>query len=86
MIGSGILLFITLPLYLYERHRYLQKKRDILKTFEKKNEMVKNKKKKTEQQPDYPSFRSQKSGLTWSGGNVHGARAKRGSKKGFIKH
>ncbi|MGB5393659.1 MAG: hypothetical protein WBN16_05385 [Lutimonas sp.] len=34
---------------------------------------------------EYPSFRKQKSGLTWGGGNVHGANAKRGTKKGFLK-
>lgn len=34
---------------------------------------------------EYPSFQKQKSGLTWGGGNVHGANAKRGTKKGFLK-
>ena len=33
----------------------------------------------------YPSFRKQKSGLTWGGGNVHGANAKRGQRKSFLK-
>lgn len=35
---------------------------------------------------NYPSFRNQKRGLTWGGGNIHAANAKRGSKRGFLKH
>lgn len=31
------------------------------------------------------SFRERKSGLTWGGGNIHGALAKRGNKKSFLK-
>ena len=31
------------------------------------------------------SLRERKSGLTWGGGNIHGANAKRGTKKSFLK-
>lgn len=84
-IGSGILLLVTLPLYLYERKNYLKKKHNILKSFQKENKTVKTGD-KSKKSTDYPSFRKQKSGLTWGGGNIHGSRAKRGSKRGFLKH
>lgn len=86
MIGLGVLLLVTLPLYLTERNRYKKMKESILKSFQKENKKEKNKERKTEQRPDYPTFRKQKSGLTWGGGNVHGSGAKRGSKRGFLKH
>ncbi|WKK67426.1 hypothetical protein [Lutimonas zeaxanthinifaciens] len=85
IIGSGILVFVTLPLYIVEQKKYFKKKQSILKTFKKESQTVKAKDKK-KQSTDYPSFRKQKSGLTWGGGNIHGSVAKRGSKRGFLKH
>ncbi|MFD1316442.1 hypothetical protein [Namhaeicola litoreus] len=46
---------------------------------------VKTEESKAEQKIDYPKFSSQKTGLTWGGGNVHGANAKRGEKKRFLR-
>ncbi|MCA0931656.1 hypothetical protein LCM02_04270 [Lutimonas saemankumensis] len=86
IIGLGILLLVTLPLYLTERRRYDKKKQIIFKTFNKGGKIDKNNKKKPLQNSEYPSFRKQKSGLTWTGGSVHGSSAKRGSKRGFLKH
>ena len=86
IIGLGILLLVTLPLYLTERRRYDKKKQIIFKTFNKGGKIDKNNKKKPLQKSEYPSFRKQKSGLTWTGGSVHGSSAKRGSKRGFLKH
>ena len=85
-LGVGILLFITLPLYLLERHRYNDMKKRIISDF--KNAPAKTEKKNSEKSdtPEYPAFRQQKSGLTWGGGNIHAANAKRGSRRGFLKH
>lgn len=85
-IGTGILFLVTLPLYLTERNRYKKKKQAILKSFVKDNRKGEAKEHKIKQGTDYPSFRKQKSGLTWGGGNIHGSNAKRGSKRGFLKH
>lgn len=86
LIGSGILLLVTLPLYLAEQNRYKKRKESILKSFQNENQTRKSKEKKTKLHSDYPTFRKQKSGLTWGGGNIHGSNAKRGSKRGFLKH
>ena len=48
-----------------------------------KKESISTDKKKND--VEYPSFQKQKSGLTWGGGNIHGANAKRGERKGFLK-
>lgn len=83
-IGTGILLLVTLPLYLTDRIRYKKKKQTILKSFEKDNRKARPRAKSTKTGAEYPSFRKQKSGLTWGGGNIHGSSAKRGSKRGFL--
>ena len=83
-IGLGIFLFVTLPLYLVKRYRYRKKMQLIIKTQKKAN--VDQDKKKKKGVHDYPSFRKQKMGLTWGGGNIHAANAKRGSKRGFLNH
>ena len=83
--GTGLLFLLTLPLYISERRRYKKKKADILKKYQGRNEFKEVKKRKNKHTTDYPSFRKQKSGLTWGGGNIHGSTAKRGSKRGFLK-
>lgn len=84
-IGAGILLLFTLPLHLAEKKRYKKKKDSILNSFEKENKNHKRKGEKIKKSTEYPSFRKQKSGLSWGGGNIHGSTAKRGSKRGFLK-
>ena len=84
-IGTGIILLVTWPLYLIERFRYKRKKASILKKYQGKHLTKNPKDLKKKHNPDYPSFRQQKSGLSWGGGNIHGSNAKRGSKRGFLK-
>jgi hypothetical protein len=86
LIGSGILLLVTLPLFLIERLRYKKMKASILKKYQGKSRTKNTKESKIKHIPDYPSLRKQKTGLTWGGGNIHGSSAKRGSKRGFLKH
>ncbi len=86
LVGIGILVLVTLPLYFTEQARYKKKKASILKKYQGEHHIKNLKKSKNKQTPDYPSFRKQKSGLTWGGGNIHGSSAKRGSKRGFLKH
>ena len=85
-IGLGILLLVTLPLYLIERLRYKKKKASILKKYKGKSRTSNLEETEIKHNPDYPSFRKQKTGLTWGGGNIHGSSAKRGSKRGFLRH
>ena len=85
ILGAGILLLVTLPLYLLERRRYNNKKASILKKYQGEQDYKRKNDNKKKDNPDYPSFRKQKTGLTWGGGSVHGSRAKRGSKRGFLK-
>lgn len=86
LLGIGILVLVTLPLYFIERSKYKDKKAAILKKYQDGSRISAIKKTKNNHSPDYPSFRKQKSGLTWGGGNIHGSSAKRGSKRGFLKH
>ena len=84
IIGLGILLVITLPLFYLDRYRYTKQKKFINKPFQQEKGNIKGKEVKKTETHKYPSFRNQKSGLTWGGGNVHASDAKRGSKRGFL--
>ena len=86
LLGICILLLVSLPLYFTERSKYKKKKASILKKYQGEHTARALKKTKKKHNPDYPSFRKQKSGLTWGGGNIHGSTAKRGSKRGFLNH
>jgi hypothetical protein len=86
LIGLSIILLVTFPLVLIERLRYKKKKASILKKYQGKSQARNSKKSEIKHNPDYPSFRKQKRGLTWGGGNIHGSTAKRGSKRGFLRH
>jgi len=86
LLGIGILVMVTLPLYFIERSRYKKMKAAILKKYQGGPGIREVKKPKNKHASNYPSFRKQKSGLTWGGGNIHGSNAKRGSKKRFLNH
>ena len=85
-IGLGILLLVTLPLYIIQRIKYNNKKASILKKYQDNNNGKNVKDLNKKDSPQYPSFRKQKRGLSWGGGNIHGSTAKRDSKRGFLKH
>ncbi len=84
IIGLGILLVITLPLFYQDRNRYPKQKKLIIKSIQQEKENLEGKEVKKAEPHKYPSFRKHKSGLTWGGGNVHASGAKRGSKRGFL--
>ncbi len=83
IIGLGILLVITLPLFYLDRYQYTKQKKFIYKSSLHQKGNLKVKKTETHK---YPSFRKQKNGLTWGGGNIHASGAKRGSKRSFLNH
>jgi len=84
IIGLVIVLFFT------DKYLYNKKIKKIIKGFagHEKEENVSTEKKKTTSKGwgmnDSP-FRERKSGLTWGGGNIKGASAKRGTRKSFLK-
>ena len=88
-LGLILLIGVSLPLYLFERYKYRQKMNEIIRDHQMKNSKAKssksNSKPSREKIREYPSFRDQKQGLKWGGGNIHGATASRGSKRGFLK-
>ena len=91
-LGLGLLI-VALPLYLIMKKQYQKKVENILKDYggDKKRDSSSAAEKSTSKENDkkkdvdYPSFRSQKQGLKWGGGNIHGSTATRGSKRSFLK-
>ncbi len=86
IIGLGILLVITLPLFYLDRNRFNKQKKFNIKPFRQEKGGLKGKEVKKAEIHKYPSFRQQKSNLTWGGGNTHASGAKRGSKRNFLNH
>jgi len=88
-LGLFLLFGVSLPLYLFERYRYRQKMNEIIRDHQIRDSKAKSSKKKPgfseKKIREYPSFRNQKQGLKWGGGNIHGSTASRGSKRGFLK-
>ena len=88
-LGLFFLLGLALPLYLFNRYKYEQKVKKIIKEYQIKETQASKSHKEAESSKanthDYPSFRDQKQGLKWGGGNIHGASATRGAKRSFLK-
>ncbi len=85
-----IIIGLTIVLILVDRYFYNKKIKKIIKEFkgQKKEENISDEKKKLTTKGwgmnDSP-FRERKSGLTWGGGNIKGASAKRGTRRSFLK-
>lgn len=88
-LGLFLLLGVSLPLYLFEQYTYRQKMNKIIQDHQIKGSKAKSSKKKPGSSKknieEYPSFRNQKQGLKWGGGNIHGSAATRGSKRSFLR-
>ena len=85
-----ILLGVFLPLSLLDMYQYKRRIRRILKSHkEKPHPSVKleqgDKKTKGWGMNNSP-YRDRKSGLTWGGGNIKGANAKRETRRSFLKY
>ena len=85
-----IIIGLMIVLFFVDRYRYNQKIKKIIngyKGLEKEENVSIQKKKPTTKgwgMNDSP-FRERKSSLTWGGGNIKGASAKRGTQKSFLK-
>ena len=88
-LGLFFLLGLGLPLFLIDRRRYRQKVKKIIHKYAEKQPRPMGPDKKAGSSKsnvlEYPSFRDQKQGLKWGGGNIHGASATRGAKRSFMK-
>ena len=87
-LGVGLLLIVALPLFIIDYYdRSKKMKKDTNNQFPHKTVNAHHSSKQTKKKSieDYPTFSQRKRGLEWGGGNVHGAGAKRGSKRGFLK-
>jgi len=90
LISLTIIIGVLVLLFLFERYFYNKKINKIIKSFKdsKKKEGIKPKDKNPTTKGwgmnDSP-FRERKSGLSWGGGNIKGAGAKRGTRKTFLK-
>ena len=92
---TGLILigFIFLLLLIIENYRYNKKINSIINSYRKKAEDKVEKKDETTQKGktgrgwglNNSPYRERKSGLSWGGGNVHAANAKRGGRRSFLK-
>ncbi|MDN3643871.1 hypothetical protein QWY87_14225 [Lutimonas halocynthiae] len=88
-LGIGLLSIVALPLFIvdyFDRKKKLNKQKNYQshdKEFAHSDASKQTKKNSVE---SYPTFSQRKSGLKWGGGNIHGSTAKRGSKRGFLRH
>jgi hypothetical protein len=90
LITAFVIIGLMIVLFLIDRSLYHKKVKKIIKRYkgsEKEENVSVQKKKPTTKgwgMNDSP-FRERKSGLTWGGGNIKGASAKRGARKSFLK-
>ena len=90
LITAFVIIGLMIVLFLIDRYLYNKKIKKIIKHYkgyQKKEDLLNKKNKATTKgwgMNDSP-FRERKSGLTWGGGNIKGASAKRGTRKTFLK-
>ena len=88
-LGLFLLFGVSLPLYLLESYLYRKRMNEIIRDHKKGDSKAKSIKKEPVSSKkhvrEYPSFRNQKQGLKWGGGNIHGSTASRGNKRSFLK-
>ena len=87
--GSVFLLLVFIPLIIIERNQYNKRIDQIIESYrnnpEKKKEAKSEKKTTTGWGMNNSPFRERTSGLSWGGGNIKAANAKRGSRRSFLK-
>ena len=87
--GIGLLVFVFIPMVIFFHRRQNQKIDRIIKSYKGKSATKQGNKKNGETKAkgwsmNNSPFRERRSGLTWGGGNVHAANAKRGSRRKFL--
>ena len=91
MLIGGLILVgaVFFPLLLIDRHRHNKKIDNIIKSYEGREQEVKEITKSGKGSKGWgmnnSPFRERRSGLSWGGGNVKGAEATRGTRRSFLK-
>ena len=90
LIGGLILVGVVFfPLLLIDRHRHNKKIDNIIKSYEGREQEVKDIPKSGKGSKGWgmnnSPFRERRSGLSWGGGNVKAAEATRGTRRKFLK-
>ena len=88
-LGIGLLLIVTLPIYIidyFDRSKKINREKKYRSLDKKVDHSHASKQTKKKSIEGYPTFSQRKSGLEWGGGNIHGSIGKRGSKKRFLKN
>ncbi len=87
--GLAFILLIFLPLTILRKNQHNRKIDDIIKSYRRKpkGDMNGNELKTTNKgwNMNNSPYRKRKSGLSWGGGNINAAEAKRGSRRSFLK-
>jgi hypothetical protein len=90
IIGNALIILVCIPMILLERYRHDRKVDEIIHSHQKsKKEKIGHSNKEGQQvkgwsMNDSP-FRERRSGVKWSGGNIHGAIPKREGRKGLFR-
>lgn len=88
-LGIGLLLVVAFPLLLidyFDRSKKINQPKNCEPHDKKTRASHSSMPTKKKSIKGYPTFSQRKSGLEWGGGNIHGSSAKRGSKRGFLRH
>lgn len=89
ILGLNFLVLIYFPLLLIDKYRHNKKIDRIIDSHKEMNNNTVQKEKGDSKNKGWgmnnSPFRERKSGLTWSGGNIHGTSASRGKRKSFLK-
>ena len=89
ILGLILLALVYLPLVIIDKYLHNKKIDRIIDSYKGKGKKTihieKNDSKYKRKGMNIPQFKERKSGLTWGGGNIHGANASRGTRKSFLK-
>lgn len=89
ILGLILLALVYLPLVIIDKYLHNKKIDRIIDSYKgegKKTIHIEKKDSKHKRKGmNIPQFKERKSGLTWGGGNIHGANASRGTRKSFLK-
>ncbi len=89
ILGLILLVLVFIPLIIIDNYLHKKKIDRIINSYKgKDNNTIQNKKGDSKNKGwgmNNSPFRERKSGVTWGGGNIHGAIASRGKRKSFLK-
>ncbi len=89
ILGLILLVLVYLPLIIIDEYLHNKKINRIIDSYKEMDNNTIQKEKGDSKNKGWgmnnSPFRERKSGLTWGGGNIHGANASRGNRKSFLK-